>query len=93
MTLLREGKKGIKYKNLWYWGFFSICCVILELNKYLLKGRMFMASIEAIKLKETSNDINVAMEILFSKLDEAIDDMENGRVLTEEEIWAEIDAI
>ncbi|MBO4999171.1 MAG: hypothetical protein J6D02_14330 [Lachnospira sp.] len=52
-----------------------------------------MTSIEAIKLKETSNDTNVAMEILFSKLDEAIDDMENGRVLTEEEVWAEIDAI
>lgn len=68
-------------------------CVILEPNKYLLKGRMFMTSIEAIKLKETSNDTNVAMEILFSKLDEAIDDMENGRVLTEEEVWAEIDAI
>lgn len=67
-------------------------CVILELNKYLLKERMFMTSIEAIKLKETSNDTNVAMEILFSKLDEAIDDMKNGRVLTEE-VWAEIDAI
>ena len=26
-------------------------------------------------------------------VDEAIDDMEAGRVLTEEELWAEIDAI
>ena len=27
------------------------------------------------------------------KLDEAIDDMENGRVQTVEEAWAEIDAV
>lgn len=52
-----------------------------------------MVPIKAVKLHETSNDANAAMEILFSKLDEAIDDMENGRVLTEEELWAEIDAI
>lgn len=30
---------------------------------------------------------------LFSKLDEAIDDMENGRVLMIEEAWKEIDEI
>lgn len=34
-----------------------------------------------------------AMQTLFSKLDEAIDDMENGRVILEEEMWAELDAI
>lgn len=39
-----------------------------------------MVPIEPIKLNETSNDANVAMEILFSKLDEAIDDIENGCV-------------
>lgn len=33
------------------------------------------------------------MELLFSKLDEAIDDMENGRTQTIEEAWEEIDAI
>ena len=33
------------------------------------------------------------MNVLLSKLDEAIDDMENGRVLTEEELWKEIDSI
>lgn len=54
---------------------------------------MSMPPVEAIKLQETSNDINEAMKVLFSKLDEAIDDMENGRVLTEEELWTEIDAI
>ena len=33
------------------------------------------------------------MDVLLSKLDEAIDDMENGRVQTVEEAWAEIDAV
>ena len=37
--------------------------------------------------------INDAMDVLLSKLDEAIDDMENGRVQTVEEAWAEIDAV
>ena len=37
--------------------------------------------------------VEEAMNVLFSKLDEAIDDLENGRVLTEEEFWAEIDAV
>ena len=32
------------------------------------------------------------MNVLLSKLDEAIDDLENGRVLTEEELWEEIDS-
>lgn len=34
-----------------------------------------------------------AMDILFQKLDEAIDDMEQGRVQTIDEAWEEIDAI
>lgn len=54
---------------------------------------MSMAPVEAVKQQEVSDDVNEAMKVLFSKLDEAIDDMENGRVLTEEELWAEIDAI
>ena len=30
-----------------------------------------------------------AMKVLFSKLDEAIDDVENGRVISEEDLWEE----
>ncbi|MCM1038348.1 MAG: hypothetical protein NC434_03425 [Ruminococcus sp.] len=37
--------------------------------------------------------INDAMDVLFNKLDEAIDDMENGRVQTIEEAWEEIDSM
>ena len=33
------------------------------------------------------------MNVLLSKFDEVIDDLENGRVLTEEELWEEIDSI
>lgn len=34
-----------------------------------------------------------SMELLFHKLDEAIDDMEQGRVQLIEDAWKEIDAI
>lgn len=50
----------------------------------------------ATKKTVTARDsytINDAMNVWLSKLDEAIDDLENGRVLTEEELWEEIDAI
>lgn len=54
---------------------------------------MGMALAQATKSRETTYTINDAMDVLLSKLDEAIDDMENGRVQTVEEAWAEIDAI
>ena len=52
-----------------------------------------MAVTHADRIQNTSDTIDDAMNELFSKLDEAIDDMEAGRVLIEEELWAEIDAI
>ncbi|MDE7267304.1 MAG: hypothetical protein K2N89_07565 [Lachnospiraceae bacterium] len=42
---------------------------------------------------ERAYTIDNAMDVLFQKLDEAIDDMENGRVQTIEEAWKEIDNI
>lgn len=33
------------------------------------------------------------MDVLLGKLDEAIDDMENGRVQTIDEAWDEIDRV
>ena len=47
----------------------------------------------ASKTVENNTAINDAMEVLFGKLDEAIDDMENGRVEPIEEAWKEIDSI
>ena len=52
-----------------------------------------MALAQATKSRETTYTINDAMDVLLSKLDEAIDDMENGRVQTVEEAWAEIAAV
>lgn len=37
--------------------------------------------------------VDTAMNILFNKLDVAIDDMKNGRVQTIDEAWEEIDTI
>ena len=54
---------------------------------------MVMALAQATKSRETTYTINDAMNVLLSKLDKAIDDMENGRVQTVEEAWAEIDAV
>lgn len=42
---------------------------------------------------EKAYTIDDAMGVLFKKLDEAIDDMENGRVQTIEEAWKEIDGV
>ncbi|MBD5508794.1 MAG: hypothetical protein HDR05_12315 [Lachnospiraceae bacterium] len=52
-----------------------------------------MALAEAIKTRENSYTVENAMDALLSKLDEAIDDVEHGRVLEENDLWAEIDAI
>ncbi len=48
---------------------------------------------EAIQVTKNTQTIDDAMDALFSKLDDAIDDVENGRVISEEEMWTELDAI
>jgi len=48
---------------------------------------------EVIDATNNDDTINDAMDALFSKLDEAIDDMERGKVISEEEMWAGLDAI
>ncbi len=52
-----------------------------------------MALAEAIKTSENSYTVENAMDALLSKLDEALDDVEHGRVLDEDDLWAEIDVI
>ena len=52
-----------------------------------------MALAQATKSRETTYTINDAMDVLLSRLDEVIDDMESDRVQTVEEAWAEIDAV
>lgn len=52
-----------------------------------------MALAEATKIAEPTYSLNDAMDVLLGKLDEAIDDMESGRVQTIDEAWEEIDRI
>lgn len=47
----------------------------------------------ATKTANNAYTIDNAMDVLFGKLDEAIDDMENGRVQSIEEAWKEIDNV
>ena len=52
-----------------------------------------MEAMRSINHQDMGNTLDDAMQILFSKLDDAIDDVENGRVISEEELWKELDAI
>lgn len=52
-----------------------------------------MEAIRSINNQDMTNTLDDAMQVLFSKLDDAIDDVENGRVISEEELWEELDAI
>lgn len=52
-----------------------------------------MALSEAYKTAEPTYTINDEVKVLLGKLDEAIDDMENGRVQTIDETWEEIDRV
>lgn len=52
-----------------------------------------MEAVRSMSNRDASNTLDDAMQILLSKLDEAIDDVENSRVISEEELWEELDAI
>ena len=52
-----------------------------------------METIRSINHQDMANTLDDAMQVLFSKLDDALDDVENGRVISEEELWKELDAI
>lgn len=52
-----------------------------------------MDTVKVVNKQENAYTINDAMQVIFSKLDVALDDFENGRVISEDEMWAELDAI
>ena len=52
-----------------------------------------MDAVKVMNKQENTYTINDAMQVIFSKLDVALDDFENGRVNSEDEMWAELDAI
>lgn len=52
-----------------------------------------MGVAQAVEVNNDAYSVDDAMDVLFSKLDDAIDDLENARVVTEEELWKELDSI
>ena len=52
-----------------------------------------MQAVHTVYRQGNMQTVDDAMNILFSKLDEAIDEMEQGRTQTIEEAWEEIDRI
>lgn len=52
-----------------------------------------MALVKAVKTMESPCSIENVRNLLLLKLDEALDDMEHGRVLDEDDLWAEIDEV
>ena len=52
-----------------------------------------MDAVKVMNKQENTYTINDAMQVIFSELDVALDDFENGRVISEDEMWAELDAI
>ena len=47
----------------------------------------------SINNRGADNTLDNVLQVLFSKLDEAIEDIENGRVVSEEDLWEELDSI
>jgi soluble cytochrome b562 len=52
-----------------------------------------MELVQIKKTNDTKYTLDDAMNILLSKLDDAIDDIEQGRVQSIDEAWKEIDSI
>ena len=73
---------------------FEFFAIRIATPKQVYSERMIiMALSEVTKTTEHTDTINDAMDVLLGKLDEAIDDVENGRVQTIEEAWEEIDRV
>ena len=67
--------------------------IYYKLGKEAFGKGDIMDAVQTTKKEENAYTIEDAMNVLFSKLDEAVDDMENGRVISEEEMWTKLDAI
>ena len=50
-----------------------------------------MATTQAIRKPKQTNTLEDAMSELFAKLDEGLDDIENGRTISADELFAELD--
>lgn len=67
--------------------------IIIGINCFREERVIVIALTKTTKSNEDSCTINDAMNVLLAKLDDAIDDMEQGKVQTIDEAWEEIDVI
>jgi hypothetical protein len=61
-----------------------------ECEFYLHERVIIMATARHTDVKENSHTIDCSMEDLVDKINTAIDDIEAGRVISEEEMWKEL---
>ena len=67
--------------------------IIIGINCFREERVIVIALTKTTNSNEDSCTINDAMNVLLAKLDDAIDDMEQGKVQTIDEAWEEIDVI
>lgn len=68
--------------------------MISEIYTIGIRGEIKMERRKTMDLLQVKTHVDVKDEktkLFFSRLDEAIDDYENGRVIEEEEMWAELE--
>ena len=52
-----------------------------------------MEAVQTVRKSDERYTLEDAVNVLFSKLDSAIDDMENGRVISAEDMWKELERV
>ena len=52
-----------------------------------------MEAVQTVRKSDERHTLEDAVNVLFSKLDSAIDDMENGRVISAEDMWKELERV
>ena len=52
-----------------------------------------MEAVQTVRKSDERYTLDDAVNVLFSKLDSAIDDMENGRVISAEDMWKELERV
>lgn len=52
-----------------------------------------MDAVQTVRKSDERYTLDDAANVLFSKLDSAIDDMENGRVISAEDMWKELERV
>ena len=100
----KNSQKCLTQKNekiLWYLYIRSIlvsqyfCGEIVENVIYYKKTEevIRMEAVQTVRKSDERYTLDDAVNVLFSKLDSAIDDMENGRVISAEDMWKELERV